>query len=115
MTGSVARSARRAAPVFAALGDEVRLRVVARLSDEGPLSITRLTEKSGVTRQALTKHLRVLEGAGLVKGARSGRESVWELETRRLEEAKRHIEAISSHWDETLGRLKAFVEEDEAT
>ena len=114
MTASAARTLQRAAPVFAALGDEVRLHVVSRLSHEGPLSITRLTEDSGVTRQALTKHLRVLEGAGLVKGERSGRESVWELQTRKLAEAKRHLDAISAHWDETLDRLRAFVEEDDS-
>lgn len=113
MTASAARSLKRAAPVFAALGDEVRLHVVGRLSDEGPLSIARLTENSGVTRQALTKHLRVLEDAGLVKGAREGRESVWELQPRRLEEARRHIDSISAQWDDTLGRLKAFVEAEE--
>lgn len=114
MRSSVARSLKRSAPVFAALGDEVRLRLVARLSDEGPLPIVRLAEDSGVTRQAVTKHLRVLEGAGLVTSTRAGRESLWELQAARLEEARRHLEAISTHWDETLGRLKVFVEASEA-
>jgi DNA-binding transcriptional ArsR family regulator len=103
-------SLQKAVPVFAALGDDVRLSVVARLSAEGPLSITRLAEGSGVSRQALTKHLRVLEGAGLVRGERAGRENVFELRPHRLKEARRHIDAISGQWDETLGRLKAFVE-----
>lgn len=106
------RVVKSAAPLFAALGDGVRLRVVDRLSTEGPLSIARLTEGSGVSRQALAKHLRVLEDAGLVRGERSGRENVFELEPRRLAQARRHIDAIGAQWDETLGRLKAFVEAD---
>ncbi|PTL82007.1 helix-turn-helix transcriptional regulator [Vitiosangium sp. GDMCC 1.1324] len=98
------------APLFAALGDETRLRVVARLCEEGPLSITRLTEGADVSRQAVTKHLQVLASAGLVKNARDGRENVWQLEPRRLEEARRLLDLISREWDDTLGRLKDFVE-----
>src|SRR5262245_64096448 len=90
-----ARSWREAAPLFAALGDETRLRVVARLCEEGPLSITRLTEGADVSRQAVTKHLRVLADAGLVRSAREGRENVWELEPRRLAEARRLLDVIS--------------------
>lgn len=112
MRSSTARSVRQSAPVFAALGDAVRLRVVTRLSSEGPLSIARLAEGSGVTRQAISKHLRVLEEVGLVKGPKEGRERLWELDARRLQEARRQLEAISSRWDQTLGRLKAFVEDD---
>jgi DNA-binding transcriptional ArsR family regulator len=111
----VARSSaagwRAAAPVFAALGDETRLRVVARLCEEGPLSIARLTEGASVTRQAVTKHLRVLEEAGLVKGARDGRENVYQLAPRRLAEARQHLELISTEWDRTIDRLRAFVED----
>ena len=69
-----------AAPIFAALGDETRLRIVARLSTDGPMSITRLTAGASVTRQAVTKHLQVLAGAGLACSSRSGRERLWELE-----------------------------------
>src|SRR5262245_31595643 len=98
------------APVFAALGDETRLRLVARLSSGGPMSITRLTAGFPMTRQAITKHLRVMEHAGLVHSTQRGRESVWELEEKRLAEARRHLQTISAQWDETLGRLKAFVE-----
>ena len=101
----------REAPLFAALGDETRLLLVARLCEGGPLSIARLTEGSRVTRQAITKHLRVMEEAGLVRAHRSGRESVWELETRRLEEARRCLDRISRRWDDALARLKSFVEE----
>jgi DNA-binding transcriptional ArsR family regulator len=110
---SAAAAARKAsAPVFAALGDETRLRLVNRLSAGGPLSIARLTEGEAVTRQAITKHLVVLAEAGLVRGARQGRESLWELEPDRLEVARRWLDLVSRRWDESLGRLKTFVEED---
>jgi DNA-binding transcriptional ArsR family regulator len=102
--------ARGSAPVFAALGDPTRLRVVDRLSTGGPASIATLTSGSGVTRQAVTKHLRVLADAGLVRGSREGRESVWTLETVQLAEARRYLDAVSGQWDAALGRLKAFVE-----
>lgn len=100
---------KEAAPVFAALGDETRLHVVTRLCEEGPLSIVRLTEGANVTRQAVTKHLRILENAGLVRSARDGRENVWELEPRRIAEARRLLDVISAEWDDTLERLRAFV------
>ena len=100
-----------AAPVFAALGDPTRLRVVARLCVDGPLSITRLTEGAPVTRQAITKHLHVLADAGLVRDHRHGRERIWELEPSRLEMAHRCLDQISEQWDAAIGRLKAFVEE----
>jgi DNA-binding transcriptional ArsR family regulator len=98
------------APIFAALGDETRLRLIARLSD-GPKSITRLTAGSKVTRQAITKHLHVMKEAGLVRSARSGRESIWQLDQRRIEEARRYLDVISKQWDEALGRLRKFVED----
>ena len=101
----------RPAPLFAALGDETRLRLVARLSSEGPQSITRLTAGSRVTRQAIAKHLRVMEHARLVHCSRRGRESVWELDRQRLADARRYLDEISAHWDGALSRLKAFVEE----
>jgi DNA-binding transcriptional ArsR family regulator len=102
---------KRSAPIFAALGDATRLHVVSRLSSEGPLSITQLTEGSDVTRQAVTKHLTVLATAGLVHDFRQGRERVWELETRQLEEARRVLDAVSKRWEEALERLRAMVEE----
>lgn len=100
-----------AAPVFAALGETTRLRLVAKLCAEGPLSITRLSEGTGVTRQAITKHLHTLANAGLVQGNRSGRERIWELQTKRLEKARRCLDQISDQWDVAIARLKAFVEE----
>lgn len=100
----------RAAPVFAALGDETRLGLVARLSADGPLSIARLTEGLHVSRQAVTKHLRVLEEAGLARGMRVGRDSVWEMEPGRLDEARRWLTHIEGQWDDALGRLKRKIE-----
>jgi len=99
-----------AVSVFAALGDETRLRLVSRLCDGGPMSITRLAVGFPITRQAITKHLRVMERAGLVRSAPHGRESVWHVERKRLADARRHLQMISAQWDETLGRLKRFVE-----
>lgn len=100
-----------AAPIFAALGDATRLALVDRLCAGGPLSIARLTTGSAVTRQAITKHLNVLAGAGLVRDARRGRERIWALDTDRLDEARRYLDDISKQWDEALDRLKNFVEE----
>ena len=99
------------APVFAALGDETRLRVLARLWEKGPLSITELTDGTRVSRQAITKHLRVLAEAGLVKGARDGRESVWKLERKGVQQARRWLDKVSEEWDDRLERLHAFVED----
>lgn len=102
------------APLFAALGDETRLKILARLSDDGPMSITRLTTEAGadVTRQAVSKHLRVMKDAGLVAESRRGRESVWHLQPRRLDDARVYLDQISKQWDEAIGRLEAFLEED---
>lgn len=99
------------APVFAALGDQTRLRLVIRLSTGGPMSIARLTEDVSVTRQAVTKHLQVLADAGLARGSRLGRESVWELDPKPLDAARQCIEGLSAQWDAALGRLKKLVED----
>jgi DNA-binding transcriptional ArsR family regulator len=107
---SSARDA-EAAPVFAALGDRNRLRLVSRLCDDGPLSTARLSDGAGVTRQAVTKHLNALSAAGVVRGTRRGRERIWELQTKRLEKASRYLEEVSGQWDAAIGRLRAFVEE----
>ena len=65
-----------------------------------------------MTRQAVTRHLNVLENAGLVRGFRAGRERVWEMQPRQLETARRFLDLISSQWDDALGRLKIAVERD---
>jgi DNA-binding transcriptional ArsR family regulator len=101
----------RSAPLFSALGDETRLALLARLCEGGSWSIARLTDGTAITRQAVTKHLEVLAGAGLVRDARRGRERVWALAPDRLDEARRTIDALSQRWDESLQRLKAFVED----
>lgn len=100
-----------AAPVFAALGDETRLGLVARLSAGDRISITRLTERTGVTRQAVTRHLEVLEDAGVVRGTRRGRERLWEIEPKRIDLARRSLDEISRWWDNKLSALKAKLEE----
>lgn len=106
-----ARSLRASAPLFAALGDETRLHLVARLCHEGPLSITRLSEDVPLTRQAITKHLSTLAEAGVVRDTRSGRERIWQLEPRRISEAQQRLALISAQWDAALERLRRFVEE----
>ena len=103
----------KTALIFAALGDETRLRIVARLCEEGPLSIMRLTNGAKVSRQAITKHLHALEEAGLARGSRAGRESVWELRANRLANVQRYLDQISQDWDAAIERLRAFVEKQE--
>ncbi|MGA2429681.1 MAG: metalloregulator ArsR/SmtB family transcription factor [Candidatus Acidiferrum sp.] len=98
------------APVFAALGDKTRLSLLAKLCSGQPRSISQLTHGSRLTRQAITKHLRVLESAGIVRSIRAGRESRFEFDPEPLEEMKRYLELVSEQWDQALSRLKSFVE-----
>jgi DNA-binding transcriptional ArsR family regulator len=100
------------ARLFAALGDQTRLRLIVRLCDHGPASISRLTERSKVTRQAVTKHLRVMEASGLVRSTRQGRETIWQMEHGRIEDARLYLEVISKRRDAALLRLRRFVEDD---
>ena len=97
--------------VFAALGDRTRLRLVERLAAHQPLSIKQLAAGSDITRQAVTKHLHVLAGAGLARASRQGREQLWSLEQKHLEQAREYLDHVSRQWDGALSRLKAFVEE----
>jgi DNA-binding transcriptional ArsR family regulator len=99
------------AAVFAALGDPTRLALIGKLSGGAPLSISRLAEGSTLTRQAVTKHLRVLESTGVVGSERSGRESLYWLEPTAIVEMRSYLDAISRQWDDALARLRAFVEE----
>ena len=101
---------RDAAPLFTALGDETRLRLLARLSAQGPASIARLSAKSRVSRQAITKHVEVLAEAGLIRARRHGRERICELAPTRLADAQKYLDRISAQWDDALDRLKQFVE-----
>jgi DNA-binding transcriptional ArsR family regulator len=99
-----------AAPVFAALGDPTRLSLLARMRDGRPRSIVELTDGIGLTRQGVSKHLRVLEDAGMVRSKRVGRESRFVFEPDGLAQARGHLERASRQWDRTLARLKTFVE-----
>ena len=98
------------APVFAALGDETRLSLVAKLCRGQPRSISQLTRGSRLTRQAITKHLRVLESAGVVHSIRSGRESLFAFDPQPIEEIREYLDFVSEQWDHALSRLKSFVE-----
>ncbi len=102
---------RNTAPVFAALGDETRLRLIEFLSSGSSRSIAQLTSGTDITRQAVTKHLEVLADAGLVRDVRAGRERLWQLKPGRLDEARRSLELIAEQWDLALGKLKRAVED----
>ncbi len=110
LPASGAAKMRKAAPIFAALGDETRIRIIAVLCAGGALSITQLTAGSDITRQAVTKHLQVLADAGLVRDVKVGRERRWEFEPTQLEAAQRALDAITAQWDQALARLKTLVE-----
>lgn len=107
-SGSAALQAR--ASVFAALGDQTRLSVLAKLSTGTPQSIGRLTAGTRLSRQAVTKHLRVLENAGVVRSIRAGRENLFELKPKPIENARHYLDHISRQWDDALVRLKSLVE-----
>jgi DNA-binding transcriptional ArsR family regulator len=102
---------KRTAPVFAALGDPVRLGMVARLCNDGPLPTIQLQHGTAVSRQAVTKHLRILEDAGIVHSQRVGRDRQWQIAARRLTEIRRYLDQVSAQWDATLERLRRFVED----
>ncbi|MEZ5462948.1 ArsR/SmtB family transcription factor [Dokdonella sp.] len=99
-----------AANVFAALGDTTRLGLVARLCDGSQCSISELSQGTALTRQAITKHLRVLEEAGVVSSRKSGRESLYALNPQCLHDATAYMDVVARQWDQALGRLKAHVE-----
>ena len=109
-SGAAALIESEAVPVFAALGDAMRLRLLGRLSVDGPLSITRLSEGTGVTRQAITHHLHALGNAGLVRDARRGRERIYSLDLERLKKARGYLAQIAAQCDAAPDRLEAFVE-----
>ena len=104
-----------AAPLFDALGDPNRLRIVTRLCDGGPSSITQLSAAVPVTRQAVTKHLLTLQAAGLLDCHRQGRERIWSVRTRPLAEASDYLTQLSARWDGVVERLRAYVEHGDAT
>jgi DNA-binding transcriptional ArsR family regulator len=110
--GRSRRTAEGQAPatVFAALGDETRLSLVAKLCGGQPRSISQLTRGSRLTRQAITKHLRVLERAKIVRSIRAGRESLFEFDPEPIDEIGKYLDLVSQQWDQALSRLKSFVE-----
>ena len=101
---------RNSARIFAALGEETRLRLIAALCAGRAMSIAQLTSGTEITRQAVTKHLCVLADAGLVRDIKVGRERLWEFEPTQLEEARRSLEVIARQWDHALHKLKMAVE-----
>ena len=105
------RDAKIHASIFAALGDETRLAMLAKLANGEPQSISRLTEGIDLTRQAVTKHLRVLEDAGMVRSTRVGRKSHFSLRPKPLESVRDYLDTVSRQWDDALARLKAFAED----
>ena len=108
----VERSLTGAALLFAALGDPTRLTLMRQLSGGGPASISMLAEHCpAMTRQGVTKHLRVLAAAGVIDGSRQGREQVWTLNPKRLADARRHLEVVANGWDNALARLKSHVDQ----
>ena len=107
-TGAAKR--RHHAAVCAALGDETRLSLVTTLSGGEPRSIAQLTGGSKMTRQAITKHLRVLESAGIVHSARAGRESLFGFDPQPMHELQEYLGRVSAQWDQVLSRLKTLVE-----
>ncbi|HEY6715710.1 MAG TPA: metalloregulator ArsR/SmtB family transcription factor [Reyranella sp.] len=111
MPRSAGAALRAKASVFAALGDETRLGLLAKLTNGEPQSISHLTSGTRLTRQAVTKHLRVLQGAGVVRANRVGRESRFALDPKPIVDARTYLEHVSRQWDNALARLKALVEE----
>ena len=109
MTSSAAVVAK--APLFDALGDPNRLRIVTRLCDGGPCSTAQVTQVVEVSRQAATKHLLLLEAVGLVSSERQGRERIWRIEPEPLTDASDYLTALSRRWDMAIDRLRAFVED----
>ena len=99
------------APIFDALGDPNRLRIVTRLCDGGPCSTSQVTESVPVSRQAATKHLLLLEAVGLVSSKRHGRERIWRVEPVQLADASEYLTALSQRWDRAIEKLRVFVED----
>lgn len=108
---SIAAKRRTYASVFAALGDETRLALVTKLAGGQPYSISQLTEGSKLTRQAISKHLRVLETVGMVHSMKAGRENLFEFSAQPIDGIREYLDYVSGQWDQALSRLKSFVEE----
>jgi DNA-binding transcriptional ArsR family regulator len=107
----VSTSAVATAPLFDALGDPNRLRIITRLCDGGPCSTTKITAVVSVSRQAATKHLLLLEAVGLVSSQRRGRERIWRVRPKSLTDAGEYLNALSQRWDKAIDRLRTYVED----
>jgi DNA-binding transcriptional ArsR family regulator len=103
-----------AAPLFDALGDPTRLRIFTRLCDGGPSSTSQVMQVIPVSRQAVSKHLSMLEGVGLVHSRKHGRERIWRVRTQPLVQASDYLNQLSNRWDHAIERLRAFVEDPSA-
>jgi DNA-binding transcriptional ArsR family regulator len=110
-TSAAAGYAEPLSPVFSALGDPNRLRIVTQLCDGGPCSTAHVTQVVTVSRQAATKHLLLLEAVGLVSSERQGRERIWRIEPEPLTAASDYLTALSRRWDQAIDRLRAYVED----
>lgn len=106
-----AASAEPLSPLFNALGDPNRLRIITRLCDGGPCSTTDVTQVVSVSRQAATKHLVLLEAVGLVSSQRKGRERIWRVQPEPLTDASDYLTALSQRWDRAIDRLRSYVED----
>ncbi|BBY17107.1 ArsR/SmtB family transcription factor [Mycolicibacterium litorale] len=111
MTAGVSQA--RAAKVFDALGEPHRLRIVTGLCRTGPRSTLQVAQSLTMSRQATTKHLELLQAAGVVSSAKSGRERIWTVEPQPLSAAGDYLAALSARWDGALARLQAFVDDGE--
>lgn len=100
-----------AAPIFAALGDATRLELVSRLNDGAPMSISQLSDGLALTRQGVSKHLVVLEEAGIIASRRVGREHRFSFDPDGLAAVRRYLDRVSEQWDDAISRLKNFVED----
>ena len=101
-------------PVFAALGDATRMQLVHRLAQGEAQSIVQLADGMDISHQGITKHLKVMEKAGLVRAERVGRERRYTCDPQAMHTASQYLQQVAQDWDAALLRLKAFVEENEA-
>ena len=107
---TISAKRRTRASLFAALGDETRLALVAKLAGGQPYSISQLARGSKLTRQAIRKHLGVLEAVGMVRSVRTGRENRFAFRPRPTEEIRQYLDFVSEQWGQALYRLKSLVE-----
>ena len=103
-------SIQRQAEIFSVLGDRTRLRLVTSLMEGQIRSISDLSSDFEVSRQAVTKHLKLLQSVGVLIDEKAGRETRYRLNVEPLIETREMIESIENQWAQNLGRLKSFVE-----